>query len=129
MPSVEILTYVVFGITNVLRKVWRYKRGNQHTSIEEGQTTQWQKNTHTKNYRSSNTNPTKNWDALRWSGMVSISCSTSGICHFTLVTNMVIGHAWRKVYHRQQLQEKTWCYLWKQNVDPHILQSFKNDTL
>ena len=47
------------------------------------------------NYRSSNTNTTKNrgWTQAFW-GWVSSSCSTSGIHHVTLVTNPVISHEW-----------------------------------
>jgi hypothetical protein len=64
MPSFEILTYVFFGITNVLRKfedtkgvikIRKSKKDRQHNG----------KKTHTENNRSSNTNPTENWDALR----------------------------------------------------------------
>ena len=33
---------------------------------------------------------------LGYSGRVNSSCSTSGTCHVTFVTNPVIGHEWGK---------------------------------
>ena len=98
-----------FEDTKGVIKIRQSKNDRQHNA---------KKKPHTENYRSSNTNPTKNWDVLRWSGMVSISCSTSVICHFILVTNMVIGHAWRKVYHRWQLQEKNMMLFMKTKCGP-----------
>ena len=79
-----------------IRKVWKYQRRNQNPQIEEGHTTQWPKdegqttqwpkekgqnnnlqNT-AENWRSSNTNPTKNWMWTRVFRKGSSSCSTSG---------------------------------------------------
>ena len=89
----------------VTRRVWRYQRGNQNPYIEEEQTTQWPieklqkdiqryiKHTH-KTKDQVTRNPLKTGGELRCSGRVCSSCSTSGTCHVTLITNPVISHEW-----------------------------------
>jgi len=39
----RILLCIAIYLTTVLRRVWRYQRGNQNPYIEEEQTTQWPK--------------------------------------------------------------------------------------
>ena len=62
----------------------------------------WEK-TKTTNEAQNTTQKTKNretWTVLnigcglRWSGWVNPSCSNSGTCRVTLVTNPLIGHKW-----------------------------------
>ena len=43
-------------------------------------------------------NPTKTWGELMCYRRVSSSCSTSGTCRVTLVTNPVISHEWGKCF-------------------------------
>jgi hypothetical protein len=73
---------------NILRRVWRYQRGNQNPYIEEEQTTQWSKEKvqkdkqrstkHTYKAKDRVTRTTlKTWGELRCSGRVSSPCSTS----------------------------------------------------
>ena len=65
----------------LIRKVWRYQRGNQ-TPLIAAQTIQWQKKDikwstkhHTEYKRLSNTNPAKTRDERMCSGRVLCSCS------------------------------------------------------
>ena len=91
----------------VLRRVWRYQRGNQNPYIEEEQTTQWpkekvqnDKQRSTKyTYKAKNRvirTPLKAGGELRCSGRVSISCSTSVTLRVNLVTNSIINREWGK---------------------------------
>jgi hypothetical protein len=91
----------------VLRRDWRYQRGNQNPYIEEEQTTQWPKEKVQK-YKQRSTKhiyktkdrvtrtPLKTRGELRCSGRVSSSCSTSNTRRVNLVTNPVISHEWGK---------------------------------
>ena len=92
----------------VIRRVWRYQRGNQNLYIEEEQTTQWPKEKEQKDklWSTRHTHKTKDrvtWSPLkiggehRCSGRVSRSCSTSDTCRVTLVTTPVISHERGKV--------------------------------
>ena len=87
----------------IVRRVWRYQRGNQNLYIEEEQTTQWPKeklqkdkqrstkHTHTTKDRVTRT-PQKTGGEDRCSGRRSSSCSTSDTRRVNLVTNPVISH-------------------------------------
>jgi hypothetical protein len=91
----------------MIRRVWRYQRGNQNKNIEEEQTTQWPKekvqkdkqrstkHTHKTKVRVTRT-PLKIGSKLMCSRRVIRSCSTSGTRCFNLVTNPVISHQWEK---------------------------------
>ena len=72
----------------ILRRVWRYQRGNQNPYIEEEQTTQWPKEKVQKNKQRSTKHtyktkdlvtrtPLKTGGELRCSGRLSSSCFTS----------------------------------------------------
>jgi len=87
-------------------RVWRYQRGNRNPYIEEEQTTQWPKekvqkdklstkHTHKTEDRVTRTQ-LRTGAELRCSGRVGSSCSSSGACRVTLVTNPVISHEWGK---------------------------------
>jgi hypothetical protein len=89
--------------SHIIRRVWRYQRGNQNPYIEEKQSTQWpnkkvQKDTqrstkHT--YKSKDRvtrTPLKTEGELRCSGSVSSYCSTSDTRRVNLTTNPVISH-------------------------------------
>jgi hypothetical protein len=91
----------------VLRRDWRYQRGNQNPYIEEEQTTQWPKEKVQKDKQRSTKHiyktkdrvtrtPLKTRGELRCSGRVSSSCSTSDTRRVNLVTNPVISHEWGK---------------------------------
>jgi hypothetical protein len=85
----------------IVRRVWRYERGNQSPYIEEDQTTQWPKekvqkdkqqstkHTHKTKDRVTRT-PLKTGSELRCSGMVGSSWSTSGTRRVNLVVNPLI---------------------------------------
>ena len=90
-----------------LRRVWRYQRGNQNPYNEEKHTTQWPKEKVQKDkqrytkytYKTKDRvtrAPLRIGGELRWSGRVSISCSTSGTSRVNLVTNPVISREWGK---------------------------------
>ena len=90
----------------MLRRVWRYQRGNQNPYIER-QTTQWSKEKVQKDKQRSTKHtyktkdrvtrtPPKTGGELRCSGRVSSSCSTSGTRRVNLVTNPVISREWGK---------------------------------
>ena len=92
---------------SLLRRVWRYQRGNQNPYIEEEQTTQWPKQKVQKGKQRSIKHTYKTKDRvtrtqlkigseLRCSGWVSSSCSTSGTRRVNLVTNPVISREWGK---------------------------------
>jgi hypothetical protein len=80
-----------------LRRVWRYQKGNQNPYVEEEQTTQWPeekvqndnqrstKHTHKTKDRVTRT-PLKTGDALRCSGRVSSSSSSSDTSRVNLVS-------------------------------------------
>jgi hypothetical protein len=87
----------------ILRRVWRYQRGNQNPYIEDEQTTQWpkekvqkDKQRYTKHtYKTKDRvtrNPPQTGGERRCSGRVSSSCSTSDTRRVNLVTNPVISH-------------------------------------
>jgi hypothetical protein len=89
--------------SHIIRRVWRYQRGNQNPYIEEKQSTQWpnkkvQKDTqrstkHT--YKSKDRvtrTPLKTEGELGCSGSVSSYCSTSDTRRVNLTTNPVISH-------------------------------------
>jgi hypothetical protein len=90
---------------SLLRRVWRYQRGNQKTYIDEEQTTQWPKekvqkykqrstkHTYKTKDRATRT-PLKTGGELGCSGRVRSSCSTSDTRRVNLVTNPVISHEW-----------------------------------
>jgi hypothetical protein len=91
----------------VLRRDWRYQRGNQNPYIEEEQTTQRPKEKVQKDKQRSTKHiyktkdrvtrtPLKTRGELRCSGRVSSSCSTSDTRRVNLVTNPVISHEWGK---------------------------------
>ena len=104
----------------VLRRVWRYQRGNHNPYIEEEQTTKWPKekvlkdkqrstkHTHKTKDRVTRT-PLKTGDELRCSGWVRSSYSTSGIRRVNLVTNPVISHEWGK---DREVFTTSGTYLW-----------------
>ena len=86
------------SVTDFIRRVCRYQRGNQNPYFEEEQTTQWQK----KNYKMTNNDlqnihikikdrvtrtPLKTGGDLRRSGRVRSFCSTSDTRRVNLVTN------------------------------------------
>ena len=90
-----------------LRRVWRYQRGNQNPYNEEKHITQWPKEKVQKDkqrytkytYKTKDRvtrAPLRIGGELRWSGRVSISCSTSGTSRVNLVTNPVISREWGK---------------------------------
>jgi hypothetical protein len=86
----------------VIRRVWRYQRGNHNPYIEE-QSTQWPKekvqkdkqrstkHTYETKDRATRT-PLRIGSELRCSGRVNSSCSTSDTRRVNLVTNPVISH-------------------------------------
>jgi hypothetical protein len=86
----------------LLRRVWRYQRGNQNPYIEEEQTTQWPKDKVLKDKQRSTKHtyktkdrvtrtPLKTGGVLGRSGRVCSFCSTSGTRRVNLVTNPVIS--------------------------------------
>ena len=90
-------------LSNNIRRVWRYQRGNQNPYIEEEQTTQWPKEKVQKDKQWSTKHayktkdrvtrtPLKTGGELRCSRSVSSSCSTSDTRRVNLVTNSVISH-------------------------------------
>ena len=102
--------FVLFGgvfLMSPLRRVWRYKRGNQNPYIDEEQTTQWPKekvqkdkqrstiHTHKTKDRAART-PLKTGGELMCSRRVISSCSISGTCRVNLIRNPVISHEWGK---------------------------------
>ena len=91
----------------VLRRVWRYQRGNQNPYIEEEQITQWPKEKWQKDKQRSTKyshktkervtrTPQKTGGELRCSRRVSGSCPTSGTRRINLVTIPVISPEWGK---------------------------------
>ena len=58
-------------------------------------------------------NPLRTGFELRWSGMVSSSCSTSGTRRVNLVTNPVISHEWGK---DQEVFRTSGTYPWLQTI-------------
>jgi hypothetical protein len=107
-PSkVIIVRYDIAELCSLVRRVWRYQRGNQNPYIEEEQTTHWPKEKVQKDKQRSikhtyktkdrvTRTPLKPGSELRCSGRVSSSCSTSGTSHVNLLTNPVISHEWGK---------------------------------
>ena len=95
---------LAYNIGNfIIRRDWRYQRGNQNPYIEEEQTTQWPKEIVQKDiqrstkhtYKAKNRvtrTPLKIGNEFSCFGRVSSSCSTSDTCRFNLVTNPVISH-------------------------------------
>ena len=90
----QLLIHVVqcSGHVTLLRRVWRYQRGNQNPYIEE-QTTQWRKEKVQKDKQrcTKHTYRTKDWGELWCSRRVCRSCSTSGTRRVNLVTNPIIS--------------------------------------
>ena len=97
------LVYMAYVLVPIVRRVWRYQRGNQNPHIEEEQTTQWSKEKVQKDQQRSTKHtyktkdrvtrtPLKTGGELRYSGRVSSSCSTSDSRRVNLVTNSVISH-------------------------------------
>ena len=87
----------------IIRRAWRYQRGNQNPYIEEEQTTQWPKEKVQKDKQRSTKHTYKTKDRVTWtplktggelrcSGKVGSSCSTSDTRRVNLVTNPVISH-------------------------------------
>jgi hypothetical protein len=89
----------------VIRRVWRYQKGNQNPYIEEEQTTQWPKEKVQKDKQWSTKHTYKakdrhrvTWTPLKTGGelrcfvRVNSSCSTSDTHRVNLVTNLVISH-------------------------------------
>ena len=85
---------------NVARRVWRYQRGNQNPYIAEEQTTQWpnEKGQQDKQQSKKYTHKTRNrvprtllktGGALRCSGRVSRSCSSSYTRHLILFYDFI----------------------------------------
>ena len=106
-----LFVFLSFHICHcVVRRVWRYQRGNPNPHTEEEQTTQWPKekvqknkndlqNIHFCTYKTTDRvtrNPLKTGGELRSSGRVSSSCSISDTRRVNLVTNPVISHEWGK---------------------------------
>ena len=106
-----LFVFLSFHICHcVVRRVWRYQRGNPNPHTEEEQTTQWPKekvqknkndlqNIHFCTYKTKDRvrrNPLKTGGVLRCSGSVSSSCSTCDTRRVNLVTNPVISHEWGK---------------------------------
>jgi hypothetical protein len=90
----------------IVKRVWRYQRGNQNPYIEE-QSTQWPKEKVQKDKQRSTKHtyktkdrvtrtPLKSGGELRCSGRVISSCSTSDTRRVNLVTNLVISREWGK---------------------------------
>jgi hypothetical protein len=84
----------------IVRRVWRYQRGNQNPYIEEEHTTQWPKETVQKDKQRSTKHtyktkdrvtrtPLKTGCELRCFGRVSSSCSTRSTRRVDIVTNPV----------------------------------------
>ena len=100
---------------------WSKEKGQTtQWSKEKGQTTQWSKEKgqkdkqlftkhYTENYRPINTNHTKTGGKPWCSARKSSSCSTSGTCRGTLVTNPVIFHEWGN---DQEVLATSGTYLW-----------------
>jgi hypothetical protein len=94
-------------LSNIIRRVWRYQRGNQNPYIEEEQTTQWPKEKVQKDKQRSTKHtyktkdrvtqtPLKTGGELRCPGRVGSSCSTSGTRRVNLVINLVLSREWGK---------------------------------
>jgi hypothetical protein len=69
----------------MLRRGWRYQRGNQNPYIEEGQTTQWLKEKEQKDKQRSTKHTHKTKGELKCPGRINSACSTSGTHRFNLV--------------------------------------------
>ena len=107
-PSkVIIVRYDIAELCSLVRRVWRYQRGNQNPYIEEEQTKHWPKEKVQKDKQRSikhtyktkdrvTRSPLKPGGELRCFGRVGSSCSTSGTSHVNLLTNPVISHEWGK---------------------------------
>ena len=91
----------------MLRRVWRYQKGNQNPYIVDEKTTKWPKEKGQKDKQRStkHTNktedrvtltPLKTGDELRCSERVGSPSFTSGTRRVNLVTNPVICHEWGK---------------------------------
>ena len=87
----------------ILRRVWRYQRGNQNPYIEEEQTRQWPKEKVQKDKQRSTKHtyktkdrvtrtPLRTGSELRCFGREDSSCSTSDTRRVNLVTNPMISH-------------------------------------
>ena len=87
----------------LLRRIWKYQRGNQNPYIEEEQTTQWPKEKVQKDKQRSTKHtyktkdgvtrtPLKTGGELRCFGRVHNSCSISDTRCVNLVINPVISH-------------------------------------
>ena len=115
----------------LVRRVWRYQRGNQNPYIEEEQTTQWPKkkykrtnnnlqNTHKTKHRVTRT-PIKNRGELRCCGRVSSSCSTSGTRRVNLtstcrtLSNHLYTYYQTKVTMKQTCMACMFFKCWNQN--------------
>ena len=108
----------------ILRRVWRYQRGNRNSYIKEEQTTHLSKekvqkvkqrstkHTYTTKDRVTRT-PLKTGGELRFSGRVSSSCSTSGTRRVNLVTNPVINLEWRRTGKCLRQGEYICDHLWQ----------------
>ena len=77
----------------LLRRAWRYQRGNQNPYIEEERTTQWPKE---KVQKEKKRTPLKTGGELNCSWRVDSSFPTSGTRRVNLVTNPMISHEWGK---------------------------------
>ena len=84
------------NVVYIVKRVWRYQRGNQNLQIEEEQTTQWLKEKGQKDKQRSTKHkhktkdretrtPLKTGGKLMWSGKVGSSCSASGTRRFNVV--------------------------------------------
>ena len=113
----------VTNIHLILKRVWRYQRGNQNPYIEEEQTTQWPK----EKVQRDKQRPTKHAytikdrvtrtsiirSELRCSGRVNSSCFTRVTCSVNLVTNPVISREWERTGNCLRQVEHIFGHLWQ----------------
>ena len=112
------------NINLIIRRVWRYQRGNRNPYIKEEQTTHLSKEKVQKNKQRSTKHtyttkdrvtrtPLKTEGELRFSGRVSCSCSTSGTRRVNLVTKPLINLEWRRTRKCLRQGEYICDHLWQ----------------
>ena len=98
----EFVALINLIIVYLVRRVWRYRKGNQNPYIEEELTTQWPKEQKEKQLPTKCTHKTKDQvtrTTLKKHQVLrkgSSSCSTSATHCVNLNTNPVISHEWGK---------------------------------
>ena len=112
------------NINLILRRVWRYQRGNRNPYIKEEQKTHWPKEKEQKDKRRSTKHtyttkdrvtrtPLNTGGELMCSGRVISSCSTSGTRRVNLVTNPVINIEWGRTGKCLRQGEYICGHLWQ----------------